>query len=102
LALVLSTNWCTTICITHPILRKYECIECVCKKFVLVLVQIDLIQFEFIGSICTKTNTNLLHTNSIHSILRKNWTILHKIGCMIQIVVHRFVRKKSAEKNSLV
>ncbi len=60
----------------------------------LVLVQIDLIQFEFsncIRSICTKTNANLLHTNSIHSILRK-------IGHVIQIVVHQFVRKMRAKK----
>jgi hypothetical protein len=49
----LHTNWCTTICITCPILHKIvrflheiECIELVCNKFVLVLVQIDLIQFE--------------------------------------------------------
>jgi hypothetical protein len=35
----------------------------------------------------------LLHTNSIHSISRK-------IGHVIQIVVHQFVRKTSAEKNS--
>ncbi len=92
---------CTTICITCPILckivqclRKIECIEFVCNKFVLVLLQIDLIQFEnsnCIRSICTKTNTNLLHTNSIHSILRK-------IGHVIQIVVHQFVHKTSAKK----
>jgi hypothetical protein len=102
-ALVLRTNWCTTICITCPILRKIvrflreiECIEFVCNKFVLVLVQIDLIQFEnsnCIRSICTKTNTNSLHTNSIHSISRK-------IGHVIQIVVHQFVHKTSSEKNS--
>jgi hypothetical protein len=51
------------------VLRKIECIEFVCNKFVLVLVPIDLIQFEFsnyIRSICTKTNTNLLHTNLLH------------------------------------
>jgi hypothetical protein len=36
---------------------------------------------NFITSICTKTNTNLLHTNLLHS-------ILHKIGHVIQIVVH--------------
>jgi hypothetical protein len=104
-ALVLRTNWCTTICITCPILRKIECIEFVCNKFVLVLVQINLIQFEFsncIRSICTKTNTNSLHTNSIHSISRKNWTNSHKIGHVIQIVVHQFVHKTSAEKNSSV
>ncbi len=102
LVLVLHTNWCTTICITCPILRetdqflrKIECIEFVCNIFVLVLVQIDLIQFEFsncIRSICTKTNKNLLCTNSIHS-------ILHKIGHVIQILVHQFVRKTSAKKN---
>ncbi len=42
--------------------------------------------------IWTKTNTNSLHTNSIHSILRK-------IRHVIQIVVHQFVHKTSAEKN---
>jgi hypothetical protein len=66
----------TTICITCPILREIECVKFVCKKIVLVLVQIDLIQFEFsncIRPIRTKTNTSLLHTDSIHS-------ILHKIG----------------------
>ncbi len=91
LALILRTNWCTTICITCPILREIECIKFVCNIFVLVLVQIDLLQFEFsncISSICTKTNTNLLHTNWIHSILHKNWMILRKIGHVIQIVVH--------------
>ncbi len=75
-------------------LHKIECIKLEGNKFVLVLVQIDLTQFEnsnCIRSICTKTNTNLLHTNSIHS-------ILHKIGHVIQIVVHQFVRKMSAEK----
>ncbi len=102
MALVLRTNWCTTICITCPILRKIECIEFVCNKFVLILVQIDLIQFEFsncIKSISTKTNTNLLHTNSIHSILRKNQTISCKIGHVIQIVVHQYVHKTSSKKN---
>ncbi len=67
----------------------------VCNEFVLVLVQINLIQFEHsncIRSICTKTNTHLLHTNLIHS-------ISHKIGHMIHIVVHQFVRKTSAKKN---
>jgi hypothetical protein len=65
--------------------------EFVCNKYAFVLVQIDLIQFEFpncIRSICTKTNTNLLHTNLIHSISHKNRTILRKIGHVIQIVVH--------------
>ncbi len=41
-ALVLCTNWCSTICITCPILREIECIEFICNEFVLVLVQIDL------------------------------------------------------------
>ncbi len=98
-------------------LRKIECIKFVCNKFVLVLVQIDLIQFEIISfstnwfntiwinsncikSICTKTNTNLLDTNSIHSIWHKNRTISQKIEHVIQIVVHQFVHKTSAEKNS--
>ncbi len=30
-------------------LREIECIKFVCNEFVLVLVQIDLIQFEFIS-----------------------------------------------------
>ncbi len=83
------------------ILRKIECIKFVCNVFVLVLVQFDPIQFEFsncIRSICTKTNTNSLHTNLIHSILHKNWPILRKIGHVIQIVVHQFVCKTSAKK----
>ncbi len=57
LALHKRTNWCTTICITCPILREIECDEFVCNEFVLVLVQIDLIQFEnsnCIRSICNK------------------------------------------------
>jgi hypothetical protein len=84
-----------------PILCEIECNKFVCNEFVLVLVQIDLIQFEnsnFIRSICTKFHTNLYHTNLLHSILRKNWTISRKIGHVIQIVVHQFVRKTSAEK----
>jgi hypothetical protein len=67
------------------------------SPFVLVLVQIDLIQFEnsnCIRSFCTKTNTNSLHTNSLHSISRK-------IGHVIQIVVHQFVNKTSAKKNQV-
>jgi hypothetical protein len=98
LDVVLRTNWCTTICNTCPILCEIECIEFVYNKFILVLVQIDLIQYEFsncIRSICTKTNTNSLHTNSIHSFLRKNWMISRKIGHVIQIVVHQFVHKMS-------
>jgi hypothetical protein len=43
----------------------------------------------------------LLHTNLIHSISRKNWTILHKIGQVIQIVVHQFVHKTSSKKKNL-
>ncbi len=42
--LVLRTNLCTTICITCQILRKIECINFVCNKFVLVLLQNDIIQ----------------------------------------------------------
>jgi hypothetical protein len=42
----------------------------------------------------------LLHTSSIHSILHKNWTILRKIGQVIQIVVHQYVCKTSTKKNS--
>ena len=101
--LVLRTNWRTTICITCPILRKIECIEFVCSTFVLVLVQIDLIPFEYsnyIRSIFTNNNTIFLHTNLIHSNLRKNQTILRKIGQVIQIVVHQFVHKTSFKKKS--
>ena len=79
----------------RPIFTQIECIKFVCNKFVLVLVQIDVIQFEHsncIRSIWTKTNTNSLHTNLIHSILRK-------IGHLIQIVVHQFVCKTRAKKN---
>jgi hypothetical protein len=76
-------------------LRKIECIEFVCNEFVLVLVQIGLIQFEHsncIKSNCTKTNTKLLHTNLIHS-------FRVKIGHVIQVVVHQFVHKMSAKKS---
>jgi hypothetical protein len=40
----------------------------------------------------------LLHKNLIQSIPRKNWMILHKIGHVIQIVVHQFERKTSAKR----
>jgi hypothetical protein len=66
------------------------------------LVQIDLIQFELsncIRSICTKFDTNLVHSDLLHSISRKNWMILHKVGHVIQIVVHQFLHKMRAEKN---
>ena len=66
-----------------PILHKIECIEFVCNEFVLVLVQIDLIYFEHsncISSTSTKTNTNSLHSRSIHLI-----SLI--IGHVIQIVV---------------
>jgi hypothetical protein len=62
-------------------------------QFYTNLVKIDLIQFELsncIRSVFTKTNTNLLRTNSLHS-------ILCKIGHIIQIVVHQFVRLSSAK-----
>jgi hypothetical protein len=104
LVLILRTNWCTSICIACPILhkivrflREIEYNEFVCNKFVLVFVQIDLIQVEFsncIRSICTKTKTHLLHTNSLHS-------ILCKMGHVIQIVVHQFVHKTSTKKSAL-
>ena len=84
---------------------KLNGIEFVCNKFVLVLIQIDIIQFEnsnCIRSICTKTYTNLLHTNLIHSILHKNWTNSRKIRHLIQIVVHQFVHKTGAKKFSLL
>jgi hypothetical protein len=63
-------------------LGEIECIEFECNAFVLVLVQIDLIHREHtkcISSTSIKTNTNLLHLRSIH-------TILCKIGHVIQIV----------------
>ena len=72
------------ICITCPILHEIVCIDLICNGYVeveltgvvLVLIQVELIQIECskgIRSICkTKTNINLLHSNSIHSILRKN------------------------------
>ncbi len=71
------------------ILCKIECIEFECNKFVLVLVQIDLIHIEHsncISSTWTKTNTNSFYSRLIHS-------ILPKIKHVIQIVVHHFVRK---------
>ncbi len=46
LAVVSRTNWSTTICITCPILHEIECNEFVHIKFVLVLLQIDIIQSE--------------------------------------------------------
>ncbi len=70
-------------------LCKIECIQFECNKFVLVLVQIDLIHIEHsncISSTWTKTNTNLLHSRLIH-------LISGKIGHVIQIVVHQFVCK---------
>jgi hypothetical protein len=51
LALVLCTKGCTRICITCPISCKFERIKCVCIDSVLVLVQIDLIQFENLNCI---------------------------------------------------
>ncbi len=71
------------ICITCPILHKIVCIDLICNGYVevekngyvLVLIQVELIQILFskcIRSIFTKTNTNLLHSNSIQSISRKN------------------------------
>jgi hypothetical protein len=85
--LVLCTNRCTTICITCSILCKIEFSKFVCNKFALVLVQIDLIQFENSNCIrsiyCTKFDTNLLHTNLLCLILRKKWTVLRKIGHVI-------------------
>ncbi len=77
------------LCKFIQFLREIECIKFECNEFVLVLVQIDIIHFEHsncISSAWTKTNTNLLHSSSIHSISRK-------IGHVIQIVVHQFVHK---------
>ena len=62
--LVLHTNWCTIICIICSFfckivqfLRQIECIEFVCNEFVLVLVQIDLIQFESLSDTCLEYPT---------------------------------------------
>jgi hypothetical protein len=71
------------ICITCPILHEIVCIDLICNGyvevepifFVLVIIQVELIQIEYskcIRSIVAKTNTNWLHSNSIHSISRKN------------------------------
>jgi hypothetical protein len=38
LAVILCTNWCTTICIKCLILREIECNKFICNKFVLVLL----------------------------------------------------------------
>ncbi len=65
LAVVLCTNWCTSNCMTWPILPEIECNKFVWNKFVWVLVQIDIIQSVYtncIISYCTKTNTHLFHT----------------------------------------
>ncbi len=64
-----------------PILHKIVCIEIKCNGFVLVLNEVDLIHFvcsKCIRSIWTKTNTKVLHSNLIHSILHKNLMILPK------------------------
>ncbi len=69
------------ICITCPILHEIVRINLKCNGFVLVLNEVELICFvcsKRIRSIWTKTNTNALHSNSIHSILGKNLTILQK------------------------
>jgi hypothetical protein len=64
------------------------------KSFVLYLLQISHLQWIIqIMSMCNKTNTNLLDTNSLHSILRK-------IGHVIKNVVHQFVRKTTSGKKS--
>ncbi len=47
-AVILRTNWCTTICITCPILRKIDCNKFAYNESVLVLLQIDIIQFVLI------------------------------------------------------
>ena len=65
-------------------LREIESIEFECNAYALVLVQIDLINFEHtkcISSTSIKTNTNPLHMRWIH-------TILCKIGHVIKIVPH--------------
>ncbi len=77
------------LCKIVRFLCEIECIKFEWNKFVLVLVKNDLIHIEHsncISSTYTKTNTNSLHSRSIHSISRK-------IRHVIQIVVHQFVRK---------
>jgi hypothetical protein len=44
-AVILCTKWCTTLCIACPILGEIECNKFVCNEFVLVLVQIDTLQY---------------------------------------------------------
>jgi hypothetical protein len=78
-----------------PILREIECDEFVCNKFVLVFLHIDntICTMQIVlFLICNKTNTNLLHTNLLHSILRK-------IGHVIHILVHQLKQppKKTPE-----
>ncbi len=88
-------------CITCPILCKIECIDLECNKFVLVLVQVELIQFECsicIRSIWAKTNTNLLHSNSIHSISRKNWTISRKSDTWYKLYYINLYLKRALKK----
>jgi hypothetical protein len=69
------------ICMTCPILHEIVCINLLCNGYVeveltvLVLIQVKLIQIECskcIRSILAKTNTNSLHSSSIHSISHKN------------------------------
>jgi hypothetical protein len=59
---------------------------CSCVIFFVVARKLILYEIVRISSTWTKTNTNLLHSRSIHSISRK-------IGHVIQIVVHQYVRK---------
>jgi hypothetical protein len=76
-------------------LCKFECIEFECNKFLLVLVQMDLIRFEHsigISSSWNKSITNPLHSMLIHTISRK-------IGDIIQIVAHHVVGKTISSFN---
>ncbi len=57
-----------------------------CVIFFVVARKLILYEIVRISSTWTKTNTNLLHSRLIHS-------ISHKIGLVIWIVVHQYVRK---------
>jgi hypothetical protein len=57
------------------------------------LIYTNLYNIKCTILICDKTNTNLLHTNLLHTVSRK-------FGHMIQTVVYQFVRKTTAKKKS--
>ncbi len=73
LALVLCTNWCTTIYITYSILckivqflRKIECIKFVCNKFVRVVNRFGIFGWYFVGISWYLPNQYRRKTRSLH------------------------------------